>query len=339
MPQMVAPVLYRPGRFRFESVKRPEAAQLHRGDALVRVLVGGICGSDGPYFRGDTTASFAVLTGRAPAGYPMHEIVGEVVAIATGAEDETDEHGLRVGDQVVGWATRFDGLADYVITSTASLARFDRSLRPDQAILIQPLACVLYAVERLGPVAGLRCAVIGLGPIGLLFSHVLSQRGARVVVGVDRVDRSAVAADFSVDEYVWSGSEEWAAGVSDNERPDVVVEAVGHQVSTLRHALSAVAQSGRIFYFGVNDDDIYPLDMSAMLRKNLALMSGGTLDRSRMLAEADRYLRHHPDLIATTITHRFGRSQVQEAYELALSPTAGRLKVVVRVADDAAVDT
>ena len=51
--------------------------------------------------------------------------------------------------------------------------------------------------------AGLTCAVLGLGPIGLLFCHVLKERGAARVFGVDRVDRSAIAPRFGVDDVVW----------------------------------------------------------------------------------------------------------------------------------------
>ena len=63
-----------------------------------------------------------------------------------------------------------------------------------------------------------------------------------------------------------------------------MIEAVGHQVATLGHAIEAAAFGGTVFYFGVADDDSYPISMRAMLRNNLTLKSGVTLDRRRMLA-------------------------------------------------------
>jgi hypothetical protein len=67
-------------------------------------------------------------------------------------------------------------------------------------------------------------------------------------VGVDRVDRSDVAAQFCVDELTWCSSERWAADLDPARRPDIVVEAVGHQSSALQHGLSAVAVSGTVLY-------------------------------------------------------------------------------------------
>jgi threonine dehydrogenase-like Zn-dependent dehydrogenase len=251
----------------------------------------------------------------------MHEVVGEVLA-------STDPD-VVVGEMVVGWASRFDGLSEYLITDAQSVCAYDTRLSPEEAVLVQPLACVLFAVERLGDVAGQHCAVIGLGAIGLLFASVLKDRGARTVTGVDRVDRSAAAAAVGVDRFAWMASGPWSHAVADDDRPGVVVEAVGHQTLTLQHAIEAAAPLGRIFYFGVPDDPVYPLDMEAMIRKHLTLTSGGTLDRRRVLADADVFLRRHPELVDVLITHRFRVDQVQQAYDLAFRSPGDRLKVVV----------
>lgn len=94
----------------------------------------------------------------------------------------------------------------------------------------------------------------------------------------------------------------------------------------------AAGECARIFYFGVPDDHVYPLDMEAMIRKHLTLISGGTLERRRVLAEADTYLRAHPELVEVLITHRFPVAEVQRAYDLAFRSPGERLKVVVSMA-------
>jgi L-iditol 2-dehydrogenase len=319
---MWARVLSGPGRFETVEAHRPTEEQLGAREVLLRVAAGGICGSDGPFYLGapNRWAPPGQPPGPTP-GFPMHEVVGEVLA-------STDPD-VVVGQMVVGWASRFDGLAEYLITDAEGVWAYDSGLSPEDAVLVQPLACVLFAIERLGDVTGQHCAVIGLGAIGLLFAHLLKDRGATVITGVDRVDRSAAAAAVGVDRFVWAASGPWSRSVAEDDAPDVVIEAVGHQTLTLQHAIDAAAPLARIFYFGVPDDPVYPLDMEAMIRKHLTLMSGGTLDRRRVLAAADEYLRRHPDLVDVLITHRFPASDVQLAYDLTFRSPGDRLKVVV----------
>lgn len=175
---MWAQQLVAPRTFAAIQVPPPTARALGDGDVLLRVLAGGICGSDLPAFAGRRTPH-GVDRGAAtaaPPGFPLHEVVGEMV---------------------VGWATRFDALAERIVTRGGDVASFDPGLRPEHAVMLQPLACVLHAAEQVGDIRGLRVAVLGPGPIGLLFCHVLKAGGATSVTGVDRVDRSDFASPES----------------------------------------------------------------------------------------------------------------------------------------------
>jgi threonine dehydrogenase-like Zn-dependent dehydrogenase len=314
------------GPFRFEQVEidAPHPAELPDRHVLLATRAGAICGSDLPNFRGGLWPHPAAEDGwgatRAP-GFPMHEIVGEVVA------SRHPDH--SPGDLVVGWASMFDGIAELVVTDGDGLAGFDADLPATTAVMLQPLACVLYAVEQLGDVSGQSVAVIGQGPIGLLFSHVLKARGARRVTGIDPVDRTDVAPVFGVDDMVTARAERWAGRLSDADRPSVVVEAVGHQISTLAPALDAVAFGGQVFYFGVPDDPIYPFDMMTFLRKNLTLRSGVALERRRVLAGAGSYLTEHPELRECYVSHVHPVADVQAAFGAAISPRPGQLKIAV----------
>ena len=49
----------------------------------------------------------------------------------------------------------------------------------EHAALTEPLACVVRGLEESGAVRGRRMAVIGAGPIGLMFMHAASWRGSR----------------------------------------------------------------------------------------------------------------------------------------------------------------
>jgi L-iditol 2-dehydrogenase len=300
----------------------PRGSDLVVGEVLVRTLAGGICGSDLPKFRGVKSSSRGpqgeFVSG--PPGYPMHELVGEVLA--------SRHPDVAVGDYVVGWAVASNALAELVITDGNQIHRYNSHLAPLQAVLIQPLACVVYAADRLN-VTGKSVAVIGLGPIGALFAHVLKQRGARRVTGIDPVDRSSVSAALGIDETVRATSAIWADEVSDNARPDLTVEAVGHQTGTLEDAIRGSAAEGTILYFGIPEDRRYPLNMEMLLRKNLTLAAGVTSDRRRSLAAADRYLAKHRGLYEVLVSHVFDRDTAQNAYQTAAVPAAERLKVVL----------
>ncbi len=314
--------LVAPFTFERTDLPEPDPQRLTDGQVLLRFLAAGICGSDLPGFRG-TQGKLPADTGCCAAeidGFPIHEIAGEVLASAH------PEH--QVGDRVVGWASGFDGLQAQVVADGNGLARYAEDLTPQHAIGLQPLACVLYAVEQLGDLTGKRVAVIGQGSIGLLFACVAKAAGAAHVTGVDPVDRDALGPVFGVDEVVRSTSDRWVRHLGD-ERFAIVVETVGHPVATLGHALEAAAFGATVFYFGVPDDDSYPISMRIMLRNNLTLKSGITLERRRVLQKADDFARAHPDLLAKYLTHTFTSADVQSAFELACRPTPGRVKIAI----------
>lgn len=311
--------------YTFERTTLPDTSSesLTEGQVLLRFRAAGVCGSDMPAFRG-ARGKIAGDTGISAAekdGFPIHEIVGEVIA------SRHPEH--LNGDRVVGWASGFDGLMELVVADGNGLAPYDPALSPQHAVGLQPLACVLYAVEQLPDLEGRHVAVIGQGSIGLLFSYVAKAAGAAHVTGIDPVDREQIGQAFGVDTLVRATSDRWVSHLGPNDRPDIVIEAVGHQVATLGHAVDATAFGGTVFYFGVPDDDCYPISIRTMLRNNLTLKSGVTLDRRRMLAAADAFARAHPELLTKYLTHTFSVGDVQAAFDLASRPALGRVKIAI----------
>ncbi|MCW2541119.1 MAG: hypothetical protein JWN95_2844 [Frankiales bacterium] len=299
-----------------------EASDLADGQVLIRMLAGGICGSDFFSFEGHGAAKLADHGGvDARAGHPSHEAVGEVLA--------SRNPKFEAGARVVGWASELNGLAERVISLGSDLAIDSSNLPPAVSVMLQPLACVLYAVDQIPDVAGADVAVIGQGPIGILFSHVLKSRGARKVTGIDLVNRQDVAPHFGVDEPLHISSERWAAQLSNAERPQIVVEAVGHQATTLGDAIRAVAPLGQIYYFGIPTVTPFPFEMLPFLAKNLTLRSGLTLNRSHYLDLAGQYLAANPGLADVYVTNTFDIADVQKALETASVPAQGQLKVTL----------
>lgn len=305
-------------------VSAPTEADLVDGDVLLRVLAGGICGSDLPLFDGgppdDGEIGWNVRLG---PGVPLHEVVGEVIG--------TRHPALGRGDRVVGWASGFDALAEYVVAEGEGLATYDHRLEPATAVMLQPLACVLHALGRVPDVAGASAAVIGLGPIGLLFAHALRALGARSVVGVDPVDRADVARRYGLSEPVMAPAADWARAIGDTDRPNLIVEAVGHNPTTLNAAVAAVRPGGHVYCFGIPDEQPHAFDLRRFLRKNLRLTAGVTTERRRALAAARSYVADHPDVIDGYVTDVFPLDDAQRAFERAGGAEPGRLKVALRM--------
>jgi threonine dehydrogenase-like Zn-dependent dehydrogenase len=254
-------------------------------------------------------------------GFPMHEVAGEVIA--------SKARHLSVGDKVAGWADDFNGLAEYVVTNGKAVVAYDPRLTPDVAVCLQPLACVLDAARRIPGLPSRDVVILGVGPIGLLFGHVLKSLGARSVLGVDRIAREDLAPDFGFDGTMQLATNSWLSTLDDADRPDIVVEAIGHQQSTFGHAVEALAPEGLLYYFGVPDDINYSVPVQTLLRKNLTVMAGITLRKPLALGLANEYLAENPSLPDRYITHRIHVSDATRAYSLAATPATGQAKIIL----------
>jgi L-iditol 2-dehydrogenase len=66
-----------------------------------------------------------------------------------------------------------------------------------------------------------------------------------------------------------------------------------------------------------------------MLRNNLTLKSGVTLERRRALAPANSFAIEHPRLLPTYPTHTFGIDDAAAAFELACRPIPEPVKIAI----------
>lgn len=176
---------------RHEPVPQPR-----RGELVLRVEAATTCGTDlKVFFRGGHPT---MLRPPCPFG---HEMSGVVAATGAGVE------GWRDGDAAVvansascGVCPRCVGgrenlcqdlrylngaFADSVLVPARfvqrSTYRRPAGLDPAVAALAEPLACVLHGVENAGVADLEEVAVLGAGPIGLMFIAELARRGHRVV--------------------------------------------------------------------------------------------------------------------------------------------------------------
>ena len=110
--------------YTFERAEIPEKTPESLGGGQVlfgsspRACVAAICRASAV-----RRAGFPATPAPAPrrwTGFPIHEIVGEVVA------SRHRSHGM--GDRVVGWASGFDGMMEHVVADGDGLAPFDPAL-------------------------------------------------------------------------------------------------------------------------------------------------------------------------------------------------------------------
>src|SRR6266404_5272954 len=191
--QMTAAVLYGKEHLQIETVAVP---QLGKGDVLVRVRAALTCGTDVKVFRRGYHARMIV-----PPALFGHELAGDIVAIGENVRD------FAIGQRVVAANSAPCGecmycrrgqenLCDDLLFNNGAYAEYMRipgrivvenmlevphSVDDQSAALAEPLACVLRGIHEMEVRAGDTAAVIGCGPIGLMFVRMLSRRGIRVI--------------------------------------------------------------------------------------------------------------------------------------------------------------
>jgi len=212
------------GELRLESLSCPVPAA---GEALIRVLAAGVCGTDLEITRG--YKGFSGVLG--------HEFVGEV----TECED-TSLVGHRVCGEinigcrqcdwcrsgvqghcphrtVVGILNRPGTFAEYLTLPVANLHRVPPQVGDLEAVFVEPLAAALEILEQLDIGEYQRVVVLGDGKLGMLCAQALSAAGANVLL-VGRHERKlAIARQLGLRAQPVSGS-----SASD---ADLVVEATG----------------------------------------------------------------------------------------------------------------
>ena len=113
--------------------------------------------------------------------------------------------------------------------------------------MVEPLACVVRGVEVTPVRPGDVVAVIGTGPIGLMFVELARLRGAHVVAAGRRPERLEKARALGADTLVTA---EPGRDLAEAIRPetegaarDLVIEAAG-QPETAQAAVGAVRKGG-----------------------------------------------------------------------------------------------
>lgn len=264
------------------------------GDALVRVVAVGICGSDVHGFAGETGR-------RAPGMVMGHEISGVVEALGA------DVHVWAVGDQVVvnpvigcrrctacaaGLTNRcarrrvigvapdiIGAFAERIAVPATNLVRFEPvgTAHARDGSLVEPLAVALNAVRQAGVGRADSVAVIGLGMIGLACVWAALREGAAVVYAGDvDPDRARLSERLGTPSApvlgldLRSGPLHEQLAAHGRSPVDRAVDAAGLSV-TLADALKSVAPGGVVGMVGMGAPQL-ELDMYEITTNEKALV-------------------------------------------------------------------
>ena len=262
---MMAAVLYGKEHLQVEPVAVPTITS---GDILVRVKVALTCGTDVKVFRRGYHARMIV-----PPAVFGHELAGDVVAIGDGVTN------FAVGQRVVAANSApcgecffckrgLENLCEDLLFNNGAYAEYIRIpariverntyLIPDSvgyqdAALVEPLACVVRGFEETAPRAGDTVAIVGLGPIGLMFVKLAKIYGCRVIAVGRRPTQLDRAAALGADELIVAGEHSDPVrsirDMTHGRGVDIAIEAVG-KPQTWQWAVNMVRRGGTVNFFG-----------------------------------------------------------------------------------------
>jgi D-arabinitol dehydrogenase (NADP+) len=264
---MKAIIFEGPGSLQYKNVTEPVPST---GEVKLRVLLAGVCSTD-----------VHILHGRFPVRPPRilgHELVGIVEAVGHNVSEEwlgkicgvqpawfcgvcqecqQGHPELCVNFQCLG-NTHDGGFAEKTIVRVDQLV-ISPDLTPQALVWLEPLACVVHAIDVCQPIDSKSVLVIGAGIIGRLMVQTLYSISSASIAVVDpnleKVNQArALGAHegwvvprkgktLQVDRYIHDWSQ---------LGPQVVIDTTGNPL-IIKRALRWVCPAGQVLLFGVSD--------------------------------------------------------------------------------------
>jgi threonine dehydrogenase-like Zn-dependent dehydrogenase len=312
------------GLGRIELVDAGRQRPLADGEVIVAPETACLCGSDIPYFS-ETQERYPLAV-----GLSLHEIVGRVI--------DSSSRTFQAGDRVLAMPLGLRGLFEHLTIADDRLVRIEPGLDNDAAVLAQPMATVLSALSTVPGLIGSTVAIVGQGPIGLLFNACVSSLGAARIIGIDVLEpRAARGCEFGATDSICARRTDPVEAVREltgGTMADLVVEAVGHQEQAFNLCIELCRDSGRLLYFGVPPERIHDVAWHTAFRKSLIVHTSVPADLRPFVRIAMRAIREGRIDPSLLITHRYPFANVQRAFEAYRDRLDGALKVMIDFARD-----
>jgi 2-desacetyl-2-hydroxyethyl bacteriochlorophyllide A dehydrogenase len=301
----------------------------------------GLCGTDYRIWSGDRPVRYPLILG--------HEFVGRIEAVGASVTS------LRVGQRVVAepnyscgqcplcregnrnLCPRRTAVGIDVDGAFADLARLPAAccwpvadaVSDDEAVMTEPLAVVVRAVNRGAPRPQETAAVVGAGTLGLLALQVLRAAGTRVLVASRTARRFDLARELGAAEtHAVSDGPLDAAGrrFSGREGVDLVVETAG-TAEAVNHAVALVRPGGRVVLTGLPHEPT-TLSFFPVVRHEITIL--GSMIYQDEFPQALRLLAEGRVRTRPLLTHRFGLGAIAAAFAAHREPDSIKVTVAVR---------
>lgn len=319
--------------------------QLFEGEALIEMVVAGVCGSDvhgasghhpimkPPYFPGhEVVGRVVALTGNSP-GIEVGDLVTPEPTLSCGTCKmcRTDRSNICESLEFLGCGYREGGMADVFSVPVSRLHKIPGDFSLNAAVLIEPLATPVHAVRLAGGVEGKTVVILGCGTIGLMVLAAAKAGGASKVIMTDMLEsKRARALSFGADAVVDAAKPTVAADVREllGESADVVFDCVSVQ-STVASAFEMADRGGSVVIVGVPTREVtVPLPF---VQDHQMRLLGAATYMPEDYAESIRILREGWVNVDAMITNSFPLERAAEAFVAASS--GNEVKVLVTAAE------
>lgn len=337
-------IIPQPGQVEIIQTEKP---QPKAGEALLKILYGGICGSDLGTYKG----TFAY------ASYPRipgHEFSAQIIEI--GENDRGLKKGMIVtcnpyfncgkcyscrrglvncctSNETMG--AQRDGAFSEYITMPIERIYDGKGLSAKQLALIEPFCISYHGVSRANVQPDEKVLVIGAGTIGVLAAIAAKAAGAKVWIA----DIAQKKLDYAVDTFGLDGSilndtpENFEAKVNEitnGDGFDVTIEAVGLP-STFQSCIDAAAFGARFVQIGVGKRNA-DFNFTLLQKKELNAYGSRNALKKDFLELIDLVKAGKVD-IEKIVTNEYELDKAPEAFKDFSEHAADMLKVVIHFAD------
>lgn len=353
MTKMKANVFHGTNDIRIEEVDRPRAGV---GDAVIRVTLTTICGTDLHIVRGEYPVTPGLIIGHEPVGV-IEELGAGVTGYAIGdrvlvgaitpcgqcracLSGQLSQCGHGGGYEAIGgwrFGNTINGAqAEYLLVpnAQANLAKIPAELSDEQVVLLADIASTGFSGAESGKIRiGDSVVVFAQGPIGLCATAGAKLMGATLIIGIDGDDnRLAMAKRMGADVVLDYRAVDVVAEVQrlTGGGADVAIESLGTQ-PTFESALRSLRPGGTLSSLGVYSGKLQiPYEAFAAgigdYRIVTTLCPGGK-ERMRRLMEVVKSGRVD---LTPLLTHTFSLDKIGDAYEMFGERREGVLKVAIK---------